>query len=77
MNEYTLLLTDENGKNKLKIYDPETDYLDEMPNLIAEFSSFNKLVNAKVNDSKSFPLFADITFSDIYNFMHENGFKED
>ena len=74
MNEHTLLIK-ENGKNKLKIYDPETDYLDEMQNLIAEFSSFPKLLEAKINDSKRFPLFTDITISDIYEFMQKNGWK--
>lgn len=74
MNEYTLLIK-ENGKNKLKIYDPETDYFDEMQNLIAEFSSFNKLIEAKINDSKRFLLFTDITISDIYEFMQKNGWK--
>lgn len=75
MNEYTLLLLNENGKKELKLYDPETDNLDEMPNLIAEFNSFEKLLTAKVNDSKSFPLFTDITISDIFQFMKENGWN--
>lgn len=75
MKEYTLLLKID-GKSYLKLYDEKTDFLDEMPSLVAEFSSFQELLEAKINDYMlKFPYFSDISYGEVLNFIQDNGYK--